>query len=133
MYRKRGFTLLELIIVIIVIGILASLALPRYAKVTERARATEGKQLAGLIRNTQMQYYAQYSTYAPDLDTLDLNTTTRFFTVTIPATPNEENLGTVARNTVDAGAYASVYSIIAKTKGLNCTETKLGACADIGM
>ena len=43
MFNKKGFTLLELIIVIIVIGILASIAMPRYMRVAERARVTEAK------------------------------------------------------------------------------------------
>lgn len=38
---KKGFTLLELVIVIIIVGVLASLAVPRFFKLVERARSVE--------------------------------------------------------------------------------------------
>ena len=41
MKNKKGFTLVEILTVVIIIGILSSLALPQYRRVVERARATE--------------------------------------------------------------------------------------------
>ena len=41
MKNKKGFTLVEILTVVIIIGILSALALPQYRRVVERARATE--------------------------------------------------------------------------------------------
>ena len=71
--KRQGFTLLELIIVIIVIGILASIALPRYIRIAEKGRAGEAKNMLSAVRSAQMRYAAQYATYAGNISTLDIN------------------------------------------------------------
>lgn len=48
---KKGFTLLELIIVIIIVGILATLGFIQYAQVVEKGRRAEAAQILGTIRS----------------------------------------------------------------------------------
>jgi prepilin-type N-terminal cleavage/methylation domain-containing protein len=47
---KRGFTLLELLVVIIILGILATLGLTQYGSTVERTRGAEARAILGLVR-----------------------------------------------------------------------------------
>ena len=49
---RKGFTLMELMIVIIIIGILATLGIVQYSKAVEKARSAEAKQFLGMIRQS---------------------------------------------------------------------------------
>src|SRR3989338_3754914 len=50
--NKSGFTLLEIIIVVIIVGVLASLALPRFFSTVEFSRSTEAFNAIGVIRQS---------------------------------------------------------------------------------
>lgn len=60
----RGFTLLELIVVIIIIGVLATLGLTQYSVVTEKGRTAEARSILGVIRKAEIAYNFENQTYA---------------------------------------------------------------------
>ena len=56
---QKGFTLIELMIVVAIIGILAAIAIPAYQNYVIRAQVTEGLTLAGGWKAAIAEYYAQ--------------------------------------------------------------------------
>jgi prepilin-type N-terminal cleavage/methylation domain-containing protein len=56
---RRGFTLLELIVVIIIIGVLATLGIQQYTRAIERSRGAEARQIVGQIRTEAAAFRLQ--------------------------------------------------------------------------
>lgn len=57
---RKGFTLLEIIIVIIIIGVLATLGFTQYGKMVERSRGAEARAIAGDVRKFAAAYRLEY-------------------------------------------------------------------------
>jgi type IV pilus assembly protein PilA len=60
---QKGFTLIELMIVVAIVGILAAIAIPAYQDYTIRAKVTEGLSLADSWKTAISEYYAQYGAF----------------------------------------------------------------------
>jgi len=90
---QKGFTLIEIMIVVAILGILSAIALPSYTRYVEKSRRTDAK--VELLRIAQLQesYFAQNLRYANSLTQLGLGANTvlsedRYYNVTVfSATP----------------------------------------------
>ncbi len=64
-HRARGFTLIEMLVVALVIGILASLAVARYIKARDRSQVCAATYDLDLVRKLLAYYSVDWSTYPP--------------------------------------------------------------------
>ena len=69
---QKGFTLIELMIVVAIIGILAAIAIPAYQDYTIRSQVTEGMTLAGDLKASIAEYTAQVGDWPASMVELGL-------------------------------------------------------------
>jgi type IV pilus assembly protein PilA len=73
---QQGFTLIELMIVVAIVGILAAIALPAYQDYTVRARVSEAAAAAGACKTSVAEYFASKATLPTTSDAAGCSGTT---------------------------------------------------------
>ncbi|WP_169979096.1 type IV pilin protein [Tautonia rosea] len=68
----QGFTLVELAVVVVIIGVLAAFGVPRFLQSVERSKAAEAFAYLSAVRTAQERYFARESIYAETLTDLDI-------------------------------------------------------------
>jgi prepilin-type N-terminal cleavage/methylation domain-containing protein len=130
--RRSGFTLVELAVVIVIIGVLAAFGVPRFIKSVERSKAAEAFEYLSGIRTAQERYLAQNGTYATNVTDLDIkNSPPKYFAV--PATFVAADTGllqsswslTLTRTGSSAGYGA--YTVIFTETGFDTTNSTITA------
>ncbi len=121
---KTGFTLLEIIIVIIIVGVLASLALPRFFSTVEFSRSTEALSSLSAIRQSMERcFLANSGTYSGctigSLDLMDPGTSPgAHFSYAVSGATGTGYTLTARRNGTDGGNSTSTITITQSSAGV---------------
>ena len=65
--QQSGFSLVELMIVVAIIGLLAAIGVPQYQKFQARARQSEAKTALGALYSSEQSFFAEWNCYSTDL------------------------------------------------------------------
>ena len=130
--RNSGFTLVELAVVVVIIGVLAAFAVPRFLASVERSKAAEAFNYLASIHSSQERYHARQGTYAGDLATLDIELVDpEYFTVGSVAVPSgEADLETgweLTLTRVGASAGYGAYTVVFNHDGFDPVNSTIQA------
>ncbi len=132
---RKGFTLVELAVVIVIIGVLAAFGVPRFLKSVERSKAAEAFSYLSAVRSSQERYLAQYGQYSTDISLLDIQyPNPAYFTVgTVSAgsTGGIQNSWTLTLTRTGASAGYGAYTVIFTDQGYDSTNSGIQTIPDI--
>lgn len=125
----RAFTLIELMVVVIIIGILAAFAIPQYTKTIERSHQSEAITNLGIIRGAQLRYFAEYNTYTDISSRLDIDfsSSAKYFAYDVTGA-SSTRVGRATRNSTENNNYGP-YTIAISEAGV-ITITGAGGSYD---
>ncbi len=122
--NQQGFTLIELMIVVAIIGILAAVAIPSYQDYTKRAHVSEGLQLAGAVKTGIAEFYGTNGTWPSTNASAGASTGASITGNAVVSVTNVSGVITIVYNTkVDTGSPTMIMSATATTGSITwvCT------------
>lgn len=118
--NKKGFTIVELLIVIVVIGILATLVIVTFTGIQQKGRNSQRQTDINAVNGHIEAFYAQYAFYPTQADLASASFRTAFMKGLDPEALRDPKQA--AGGTIGATVSATQYSYVA-AGGTNCSNT----------
>ena len=131
----KGFSLIELTVIIVIIGVLAAFAVPRYRDAAERAKAKEAFNYLASVRASQEKFHSFQHTYTGDIASMDIKMgAPKYFKVGQITAGNSGNIEdswslTLTRQGSTAGYGA--YTVTFTEQGFDVTSSMIAALPEI--
>jgi prepilin-type N-terminal cleavage/methylation domain-containing protein len=133
--RRKGFTLVELAVVVVIIGVLAAFAVPRFLASVERSKAAEAFSFLAAVQASQERYHARQGTYAANLTDLDIRLTSpKYFavgTIAPGGTGDLEDSWSLTLTRTGASAGYGAYTVTFTQEGYDSVNSTISSHNDI--
>jgi prepilin-type N-terminal cleavage/methylation domain-containing protein len=134
-FNSRGFTLVELSVVIVIIGVLAAFGVPKFRSAVERSKAAEAYNYLSSVATAQERYAARQGTYAGQLTELDMAMSTpKYFTIGVigpGSTGDLEDSWTLTMTRSGNSAGYGAYTVTYNDQGYDPTNSTINGFPDI--
>ena len=134
---RAGFSLIELAVIVVIFGVMAAFALPRFRSSVERSKAAEAYNYLSAVQAAQERFHARQSTYTDDLSDLDIQLMTpKYFsigTLSSGGTGDLQDSWTLTLTRSGATAGYGEYTVTFTEEGFDSENSTITDHSDIDL
>ena len=124
--KKTGFSLVELTIVVVILGVLATFAVPRFMSSVEKTKASEAFSYSAQIEGSQARYHAEHGKYSNKINNLDIDLDSpEYFKVSSISSSNWETKWEMTLTRDGASSGYGKYKVVFNQDGYKTTSSTI--------